>query len=203
MEFYFHTRKTPHTCHINPPKHENGEVFNISLPTHNKQCISIREINCRLLWCKITDDFENYMKQIRICGRNGHLLTGETRDTSGVHKFSKKPTNHLKTLGARMVTRKGPKNIRSHRTKFSRNGDLAPGICAMLWYLHTCTCTYQWPHVRAYLCIGTVWRYLRFGSNLWTECTHIRDWSWTTFQFLTYARTTFMCSFLPSPLRRK
>jgi hypothetical protein len=177
MEFYSHTRKTPQTCHINPPKHENGEVFNISVPTHNKQSISISEINCRLLWCKITDDFENYMNQIRICERNGHLLTVETRDTSGVHKFSKKSTSHSKILGARMVTRKGPKNIRSHRTKFSRHGDLAPGICALHWYLHTCT--YQWHCAPAYLCIWTVCGYLRFGSNLWTQCTHRRKISGT------------------------
>jgi hypothetical protein len=89
---------------MNRPKHETGEVLNISVPTHNKQGISIREINCRLLGCKITKGFENYMKQIRICGSNGHLLNAETRHTSGVHKFSKKSRSHFKTLGVRMVT---------------------------------------------------------------------------------------------------
>ena len=167
---FSHKKDTPQTCDINLSKNETGEIFNISVPTHNKQGTSITEINCRLSWCIITDDVENYMKKIRICGRNGHLLNVETRDTSWVHKSSKKFSSHFKTLGARMMTWKDPTNIRNNRKKFRRHGDLAPGICALLCYLHICT--YQRPYPPAYLCIWTAWEYLRFGNNLWTECTN-------------------------------
>ena len=169
---FSHKKYTPQTCYINLPKHETGEMFNISVPAHNKQFISAREINCRLSWCVITDDVENYMKQIPVCGRNGHILNVEKRDTSWVHKFSKKFRSHFKTQGARIMTRKDPTNIRNHRTNFCHHGDLAPEICALVWYLHTCT--YQRLYAPAYLCIWTVWGYLRFWSNLWTECTHPR-----------------------------
>jgi hypothetical protein len=50
-----------------------------------------------------------------------------------VHKFYKKYRSHLKILGARIVTRNNlyckSTNIKRHLTKFSRHGEVRPGVC--------------------------------------------------------------------------
>jgi hypothetical protein len=45
---------------------------------------------------------------------------------TGEHDFDKNLEGTLKILV-------DPKNIMRHRTKFSRHGDLAPGVCALLY----------------------------------------------------------------------
>jgi hypothetical protein len=60
-----------------------------------------------------------------------------TQDLPRVHKVFRKPKSYLKILGVVRVKRSKfqtgkPKSNRRHRTKFSRPGDVAPGICAPL-----------------------------------------------------------------------
>jgi hypothetical protein len=58
---------------------------------------------------------------------------------TGVHKFSKNlirvTSKYLCQHGdMKQVPHRGPTNIRRHRIKYSRHGDLATGICATLSY---------------------------------------------------------------------
>jgi hypothetical protein len=57
---------------------------------------------------------------------------------TGEHEFDKNLEATLKFLVPRMVPWskfhfEDPKNIMRHRTKFSRHGDLEPGVCALLY----------------------------------------------------------------------